>query len=340
MTQRTQTNESITRGLLPFLAIVICVWFATLATTVHAQSKRVRVALPGYTIAALSFLIAKSNNYYAGENLDVELISMRASTANLAVLSGNVEFSGVPLAGLTTALRGGGLKLLFCQFDKPQHVLFARPEFANIRALRGKKLAVSGLGTIDDFLLREALSNNGIDPTKEVTILAMGAADTRLTSLVSGVIDGSVLIAPVSFHAKEQGFRELASFQELGFVLPSGGIVARDELTKADPAMVERFVRATLMGFLYLRDNRAGTLKVMTRMLRIDEATAARLYDASRPTLTPDGTVTGDTEKKMTGFLLKTAGAKEAPAPEKLYDFALVKKAHLALQARGWHPVP
>jgi len=75
--------------------------------------------------------------------------------------------------------------------------------------------------------------------------------------------------------------------------------------------------------------------------LRIDEATAAKLYDSSRPMLTADGTVSGEVERKMTGFVLKTAGAKEPPPPsEKLYDFALVKKAHLALQARGWQPVP
>ena len=224
-----------------------------------AQTRKVRVALPGYTIAVLSFLIAKSNGYYTAEGLDVELIAMRAPTANLAVLGGNVEFSGVPLAGLTTALRGGAVKLLFCQFDKPQHALFARPEFATVKALRGRKLAVAGLGSIDDFLLREVLVANGIDPAKEVTILSMGAADTRLTSLATGAVDASVLIAPVSFYAKEQGFRELASFQQLGFVLPSGGIVARDELLKSDPVMVERFVRATVMGFLYMRDNRAGT---------------------------------------------------------------------------------
>lgn len=321
------------------LTLVIAIHLiGALTVTAHAQSKKVRVALPGYTIAVLSFLIAKSNGYYTAEGMDVELIAMRAPTANLAVLGGNVEFSGVPLAGLTTALRGGGLKLLFCQFDKPQHALFARPEFTNIKALRGKKLAVAGLGTIDDFLLREALTGNGIDPARDVTILSMGAADTRLTSLMSGAVDASVLIAPVSFHAKEQGFRELISFQQLGFVLPSGGIVARDELLKGDPALVERFVRTTLMGFLYMRDNRTGTLKVMSRMLRIDEPTAAKMYDASRPTMTADGTVSGENEKKMTAFVLKTAGAKEAPPPEKLYDFALVKKAHLALQTKGWHP--
>jgi NitT/TauT family transport system substrate-binding protein len=306
----------------------------------EAQTRKVRVAVPGYTIAVLSFLAAQMNGYYTAEGLDVELIAMRAPTANLALIGGNVEFSAVPLAGLTTALRGAPLKLLFCQFDKPQHALFAKAELSTIKALRGKRIAVSGLGTIDDLLLREVLVGNGIDPARDLTIIAMGAADTRFSALVSGAIDGSVLIAPVSFYAKDQGFRELASFQDLGFVLPSGGIVTRDEVLKSDAPMVERFVRATIMGFLYMRDNRPGTLQVMARSLKIDQATAAKLYDSSRPTLTSDGTVSGDGEKKMTAMVVKIAGAKEAPRAERLYDFSMVRKAHAALQAKGWRPAP
>ena len=110
----------------------------------EAQSKKVRVAIPGYTIAVMSFLAAKMNGYYTTEGLDVELVAMRAPTANVAVLSGSVEFSGVPLSGLTTALRGAPLKMLFCQNDRPQHVLFAKPDLQNLKALRGKKIAVVG----------------------------------------------------------------------------------------------------------------------------------------------------------------------------------------------------
>lgn len=320
--------------------LVSAVLLLSLAAPVEsgAQARKVRVAVPGYTIAVLSFLAAKANGYYAAEGLDVELIAMRAPTANLALLGGNVEFSGVPLAGLTTALRGGGLKLIFCQFDKPQHLLYARPEFGSVKSLRGRKLAVSGLGTIDDILLREALGGSGLDPGRDVTILAMGAADTRFSALVSGAIDASMLIAPVSFYAKDQGYRELVSFQNLDFALPSGGIVVRDETLRNDAAMTERFVRATIMGFLFMRDHRPGTIKVMAKVLRIDEATAAKLYDASRPTLTRDGTVSGESQRKMTAMVARIAGAKETPALDRLYDFAFVKKAHAALQAKGWQP--
>jgi hypothetical protein len=117
-------------ALSVFLAILSFVHYS------EAQVKRVRVAIPGYTIAVLSFVAAKMSGYYTAEGLDVELIAMRAPTANVAVLSGSVEFSGVPLSGLTTALRGAPLKVLFCQNDRPQHVLFAKPDLQNIRALQ------------------------------------------------------------------------------------------------------------------------------------------------------------------------------------------------------------
>jgi NitT/TauT family transport system substrate-binding protein len=304
----------------------------------EAQSKKVRVAIPGYTIAMMSLLAAKTNGYYAAEGLDVELVAMRAPTANVAVLSGSVEFSGVPLAGLTTALRGAPLKVLFCQNDRPQHVLFAKSDLQNIKALRGRKIAVVGPGAIDDVLLREVFSANGLDGGKDATILAIGTAETRFAALASGTVDAAVLIAPFSFNAKEAGFKELVVFKDEGFVLPSGGIVARDELLKTDPVTVEKFVRTTLMGFLLTRDNRPAALKVLARNLKIDEPTAARIYDSARPTMTADGTLSDEAQKKIVAFVTKQAGAKEAPAYEKLFDFSVIRKASATLQARGWHP--
>jgi len=337
-TRHANLNMDIRRASTRLLSAALVVFLATTFLVYHseAQTKKVRVAIPGYTIAVLSFLAAKMNGYYSAENLDVELIAMRAPTANVAVLSGSVEFSGVPLSGLTTALRGAPLKVLFCQNDKPQHVLFARSDLQNIKALRGKKIAVAGLGVIDDILLREVFSANGIDGGKDATILAIGAAETRFAALVSGTVDAAVLIAPFTFNAKEAGFKSLVTFKDEGFVLPSGGIVARDELLKTDPVTVEKFVRTTLMGFLLTRDNRSAAVKVLARGLKVEEPTAARIYDSARPTMTTDGTLSEEAQKKVVSFVMKQAGAKEAPPYEKLFDFSVIKKANATLHARGW----
>jgi NitT/TauT family transport system substrate-binding protein len=330
-------NRSSCTRLL-FLVLGVFLTFPHFVQHSEAQTKKVRVAIPGYTIAVLSFLAAKMNGYYTAEGLDVELIAMRAPTANVAVLSGSVEFSGVPLSGLTTALRGAPLKLLFCQNDRPQHVLLAKPDLQSIKALRGKKIAVVGPGAIDDVLLREVLAANGIDGGKDTTILAIGAAETRFAALASGTVDAAVLIAPFTFNAKEAGFKELITFKDEGFVLPSGGIVARDDLLKADPVTVEKFVRTTLMGFLLARENRSTAIKVLARALKIEEPIAARIYDSARPTMTADGALSEEAQKKVVAFAMKQAGVKEIPPYEKLFDFSIIRKANATLQAKGWHP--
>ncbi|MGH7782502.1 MAG: hypothetical protein ACREO5_01470 [Candidatus Binatia bacterium] len=149
-----------------------------------------------------------------------------------------------------------------------------------------------------------------------------------------------MLIAPSSFKAKESGFKELISFGEQNFLLPSGGIVVRDDLLKSDPAMVEKFVRASLMGFWFLRDNRPSAVKALSRSLKVDEPLAAKIYDAARPTMTQDGSLSEDAQRRMIAVVVKLRALKEAPATDKLFDFSVLKKAQAALQQRGWKPAP
>ena len=316
----------------------LTLWLCVSLPAVHAQSRKVRVAMPGYTIAGISFLTAKLNGYYAGEGLEAELIAMRAPTANLALLSGSVEFSTVPLLGLTTALRGGALKVLMVHFHKPQHALFTKSDIQNLKLLRGKKIAVAGPGVIDDLLLRDFLAANGIDAARDVSILSIGAADTRVTSLISGAVDGAMLIAPFTFTAQDAGFREFAVFRDRGFFLPSGGIVTRDETLRGDPDLVERFGRASIMGFIHSRDYRSGAIRILARSMKIDEGIAMKVYDSSRPTMTADGGLTEDEQRKMAAFVAKSAGLTEVAPAEKLFDFSFIRKAHASLQARGWQP--
>ena len=97
-------------------------------------------------------------------------------------------------------------------------------------------------------------------------------------------------------------------------------------------------VRASVMGFIHSRDNRSGAIKVLTKSLKIDEQIAAKVYDSSRPTMTADGGLSDDSQKKMAAFVAKTAGLKDVASAEKVFDFSFVRKAHAALQAKGWQP--
>jgi hypothetical protein len=50
--------------------------------------------------------------------------------------------------------------------------------------------------------------------------------------------------------------------------LPSGGIVAREETLRSEPLLVEKFLRASVVGFLFSRENRADSIKILVRNLK------------------------------------------------------------------------
>src|SRR5215813_5445828 len=208
MAYRSSSTRLLFLGFGIFLTILLLVQQS------EAQPKKVSVAIPGYTIAVLSFLAARTNGYYAAEGLGVELVAMRAPTANVAVLSGSVEFSAVPLAGVTTALRGAPLKVLFCQNDQPQHVLFSKVDLQNIMALRGKKIAVVAPVPLTTSYCGKFSAPTAWMAERTRRYYRWGAAETRFSALASGTVDAAVLIAPFTLNAKEAGFKELITFKE------------------------------------------------------------------------------------------------------------------------------
>jgi len=316
------------------LAVIVCQVGA-------ARGETFKVAMPSRTQAVLAFTIARDKGYYRAEGLDVELILMSAPIASRALLGGDVQVATVGGAGLPPVLRGSPLKFLFTTYNRPMFWLFARPEVRDVKGLKGKRVGVSGIGSGPDSLLREVLRQNGLDPNRDVAILSLGVMPTIYAGLQSGIVDGAMLSPPVTLKAEDAGFRELVSFPKEDLVEPQGSIVVRDALLQADPAQVERFVRGSYKGFIYLRDNRAGAIPFVARYLEISEAQAAKAYDqVVRPALTPDGMLSPELQTKAVAHVLKRLNLKEGPPLAKIFDFALARKVMGELQAKAWKPLP
>ena len=72
-------------------AFSILVLLASAATT--AEARKVQMAVATFSQSVLPMVVAQEKGYYREEDLDVELILMTASVANMALLGGNVDSS-------------------------------------------------------------------------------------------------------------------------------------------------------------------------------------------------------------------------------------------------------
>lgn len=321
------------------LQLVFFILAGLIATSANAQDLvNVPVAIPAVTPAATSFVVARERGYFREEGLDVKLIVMPSAIAMQALIGGNVKFSTVGGAGLLPVLRGAPIRFLFTTFNRPMFWLYAKPDIRSVEGLRAKKVGVSSLGSGPDSLLRDLLKKHGLEGGRDVVILPMGSGTARFHALQANSVDAAMLSIPSNFLAHDAGYRELVSFLDQEWVELQGSVLATQQMMTSEPALVEKFIRGSLKGFRYFRDQRAGTAAILAKFMRIREDAAAKIYDVVRPGLTRDGVVPEELQRKSVEHVVSRAALKEPPRLERIFDNSVLLKVQQELQAKGWKP--
>ena len=177
------------------------------------------------------------------------------------------------------------------------------------------------------------------DDSKKVTILAVGSGTERYIALKTNIVDAAVLSSPVTLTAKQEGYRELFSFfTDKDYADIPVATFTRDDPLQTNAALVERFVRAQVKALLYMRANRDSAANALARALKSKESETGRAFDEFRPTLTDDGTINLDEQRKALEYLLSHAQQKDPPRHERIYDFTPARTAYQQPQRRGWKP--
>jgi NitT/TauT family transport system substrate-binding protein len=308
------------------------------ARTSAQELVKVPVQIPAITPAATAFAVARDRGYYRQEGIDVQLVVMPSAIGMQALLGGNVKFSTAGGAGLLPILRGAPVRFMFTTFSRPMFWLYSRSDLRTVESLKGKKVGVSSLGSGPDSLLRELLKTRGLEGGRDVAILAVGSGTARFFALQAGSVDGAMLSIPANLMAQEAGFRELVSFIEQEWIELQGTVNVTDQLLASDPGLVEKFIRATLKGFIHFRDQRARTIEILARFLRTKEDAVTKIYDLMRPSLTQDGIVSEEIQRKSLEHVIDRAGLKEPPRLERIFDYSVAAKVRQELRAQGWKP--
>ena len=299
---------------------------------------KVPVQIPSITPAVTAFAVARDRGYYRQEGLDVQLIVMPSALGTQALLAGNVKFATAGGAGLLPILRGAPLRFMFTTFSRPMFWLYARSDIRSVENLKGKKVGVSSLGSGPDSLLREILKKHGLDGGRDVVIMPVGSGTARFFALQAGSVEAAMLSIPANLMAQDAGFRQLVSFLEQEWIELQGTVNVTDQLLASEPAIVEKFIRATLKGFIHFRDLRPQTMAMLTRFLRTPEDAAGRIYDLMRPSLTQDGIVSEEIQRKSLEHVVERAGLKEPPRLDKIFDYSIAAKVRNELRVKGWKP--
>jgi len=267
----------------------------------EVQAKDINLGWSGSgSWTTLPYVVANEKGFFDKENLKVQLITFRGTNLMLtALLAGELDYATI-LPFLTgAASRGLPVRILGAVTKSSSYFMVARPEIESVKALRGKKLGINSFGSSADYAAYAAVSRSGMDPNKDLTILAIGGGTPeRLAAVVSGSVDATVITSPAEYAAEKHGLRVIMSAQELGQLvrIPITGIGATLKKMEKDPDEIVRLLRALRLSTLYLVQNPEYSVKLFQRIMHVDAPTSEKLFklyrDQYNPELTlPDATV-------------------------------------------------
>src|SRR6476659_10383537 len=134
--------------------------------------------------------------------LNVKSVYFNSGTVLIqAMAAGNIAGSEYEVPGMVNLAVSGvtDLKIVSVTINRIEHVFVVRKNIAKPEDLKGKRLAVSRIGSASDTITRMVLRSWKIDPDKETILLQSGNTPTRMTALAAGHVDGA-LVSPESVH--------------------------------------------------------------------------------------------------------------------------------------------
>ncbi|HEX6174896.1 MAG TPA: ABC transporter substrate-binding protein [Candidatus Binatia bacterium] len=306
--------------LLLLLAIVA---MSLTASAAFGQLKKVRLAIPTVDIVTLPLKMAQAKGFYQKEGLEVEIILIAGALGVRAVLGNSVEFSTASGSIVAAAARGVPVKLVSVITAKPTFDLISEPQIQTFQQLKGKQIGISTRGGTFEHITRLILERNGLDPDKDVTILALGRQDDLHLALKSGRISAAIYSPPRSLMLYRDGFYKLAISGDYLPHYPIGGIGVTDDLIRKRRADIHAFVTATLSGIDYYRQNRSEAIKFIASELKMsDLSLAGQMFDWHRTVLADESR---PSQAWINGVLDFTRKSLELSAPisaDQVFDSA------------------
>jgi NitT/TauT family transport system substrate-binding protein len=310
------------------LAIVSIALLATIALVdpAHAQAQKVRISISSRSNTSVPFYVAMSKGYFRDEGMDVEIIQANPRLGVMALMNGDVSFTGTFVSTVRGILSGFPLKIVLVAFKKGVYYLVANPSVKDVSDLKGKKLGVSSIRGSDHLVAEELLKSKGFNPA-QLQPVVLGDTSVRLQSVITGAVDVTTLSPPHDLMAQRAGVKVLAGPPEIG--MPASGMITSERLIKENPQFVRRGLRAILRANRLIDENRQETIRVLLQWVKQTPEIAARSYDVELKTILRDGIMT---DSEMESFIERLGNDKKRTLDD-VRDFSLVRQVWKELEA-------
>ncbi len=286
-----------------------------------ARAENIKIGLPSVTITAMPFFVAKEHGFFQQEGLNAEMVVMPASLNIKVLLAGDIQYAATMGSAVAAAIRGINVRIVMLFVDRPLQDLVGAASIASIADLKGKTVAISSRGGLQDIIMRRILTQSKVD-LNSVNVITIPGQTAMILALKSNRVAAAMLNPPFNFLAYREGLNNLG-FSGNFVRLPSTGVATLGETLEKNPDQVRRLTRALARARTFAKDNKAKVFPLLKRVLRIDdEDLLSKIYEQHKQVETADGRVDAQLMADTIRDARQTEGiTKEIPVNQ-VFDFS------------------
>jgi NitT/TauT family transport system substrate-binding protein len=271
-------------GIL-FIGLAHCIPQAAMAadklTTIHS-ARVMSQSMPW---------IAQEAGLFKKYNLDNQLVFVASSTmVTAALLSGDAEMTLTGAVGNVNAYVQGATDLVFVGGVKnvmTQSIL-AGGNIKKPEDIKGKRVAVSRIGSNTHYFTVQALRRSGMEPNRDFTFIQTGGDPESLAALLSKNIEVATLTAPSDAKALAAGYHYVIYGGDLKIPYAATAFVTKRSTIATRPQVFGRYMRSMAEAAKILHTDKEFVYKVMGKQLRLTDRTILdAAYNAEIKALEP-----------------------------------------------------
>ena len=314
-------------------ATLLVIWITSLLIVPvagQAQDKsateKVRIVYASNSLAFLVPFVAKDRGLYAKQGIDAELIQIKPGVAMGALISGDVDYAELIGSVIRSAAKGLPVRAISTSIKAPFFSFLAQNRFKNIKELKNGTIGVTAIGGTNHISTQMTLKHFGIDPAKEVKLIAIGDERLMYDALKIGRVDAIVVAPPFSVLLKREGYPLLANTADV-MTIPFSGLGTTIDRINRNRPQVKKLLRAEIEALRLIKGNAVVTTEVIRKRFNMDDKMARESYEVVVDAFSRDGRVPMDGVETLLGIEKAANQIPQNITAEMVVDNSLAEEA-------------
>jgi NitT/TauT family transport system substrate-binding protein len=321
------SNPNMSRRQLMLTTLASAAWGASATTARAADKIRVGKSVPiAWTFTPLD--IGKEMGIWEKHNLDIEISSFGGDARLQQAMAANgVDFGLGSGPGMGFAAKGVPAKAVAAFAGPPNNLGIIIPvnsPYNSIKEMKGKKFAVTTVGSLTDWLLKRAALAQGWKHEDLVSV-PLGGFETNYAAFKTGQVDGIVLAIESCYLlvSRKEG-KIIARMGEYAPEFHTHVHYARNELIDNNPDLVKRYLAAWFETVAWMKANKDKSVEISARVLKSTPEIISRAYDEQISMMQDNGKFNPAAIKVIKESLIEMDILEKTPTDDQIFTTKFV----------------